>query len=392
MDPKIYLAIDNCFASKRWVQPAEWMRVIKGLGLRYIEASADTERDPLYQGEAFTKDWIREVRAQSERQDMVVKNLYSGHGTYATCGLSHYDARVRRRFCDDWMKAQMDTAQALGAGFGFFAHGFDETLLQDDALYEARLEELYQLLAELATHAREIGMNYVGLEQMYSPHQPPWRIADAARLMREVYRRTGAPFYITVDLGHMNGQQFFRKPDEEYVREALARVRGGERPKRLWFGTWRARELFRAACAGELEESAAVAEILADAEAHPNLFAHPEDGSISAWVRAHGCYSPIIHLQQSDGVTSPHWTFTAANNARGVVRAEEFLRDLAAAYAQPEDPSMPPKCGEVVLTLEPFISTAGSAYDLLDELEESVAYWRRFIPRDGMRLSEIVAK
>ena len=142
MDPKVYLAIDNCFASKRWAQPAEWMRVIRGLGLRYIEASADTECDPLYQGEAFTRDWIEDVRRECERQDMVVKNVYSGHGTYATCGLSHYDGRVRRRFCDDWMKAQMNTAQALGAGFGFFAHGFDETLLQDDALYEARLEEL----------------------------------------------------------------------------------------------------------------------------------------------------------------------------------------------------------------------------------------------------------
>lgn len=392
MDPKIYLAIDNCFASKRWARPAEWMRVIRGLGLRYVEASADTECDPLYMGEAFTKDWIDEVRREGERQDVVVKNLYSGHGTYATCGLSHYDARVRRRFCDQWMKAQMNTAQALGAGFGFFAHGFDETLLQDDALYEARLEELYALLAELAVHAREIGMNYVGIEQMYSPHQPPWRIADAARLMREVYARAGAPFYITADLGHMNGQQFFQRPDAEYICAQLARVRAGEKPRRLWFGTRHARELFHQACAGARDEASAVAEILADVEAHPNLFAKPEDGSIGAWVRAHGCYSPIIHLQQSDGVSSPHWTFTPENNARGVVRAEAFLRDLAAAYAQPEDPSMPPRCGEVVLTLEPFISTAGSAYDLLEELEESVAYWRGFIPRDGMRLSEIVTK
>ena len=46
----------------------------------------------------------------------------------------------------------------------------------------------------------------------------------------------------------------------------------------------------------------------------------------------------------------------------------------------------------MALTLEPFIAAAGRAYDLLDGPEESVAYWRRFIPKDGMRLSEIVTK
>ena len=66
-----------------------------------------------------------------------------------------------------------------------------------------------------------------------------------------------------------------------------------------------------------------------------------------------------------------------------------MLRALIASYAQPDDPSMPPKCDEIVLTFEPFISTAGNTYDLLDELRESVAYWRQYVPRDGMRLSEI---
>ena len=75
MDPKIYLGIDNCFASKRWVRPAEWLKQIRSLGLRYIEASADTECDPLYMGPAFTRDWIMAVQRGCEEMDMVVKNL-----------------------------------------------------------------------------------------------------------------------------------------------------------------------------------------------------------------------------------------------------------------------------------------------------------------------------
>ena len=44
--------------------------------------------------------------------------------------------------------------------------------------------------------------------------------------------------------------------------------------------------------------------------------------------------------------------------ANRIIRACHELRIKAvAAYAQEDDPTMPPKCGEVVLTLEPFIST-----------------------------------
>ncbi len=389
MDPIIYLGIDNCFASKRWVRPMEWARVISDLGLKHVEASADTECDPLYMGKAFTQDWIKETLDACAKFGLRVNNVYSGHGTYATCGLTHYDPRVTRRFLDDWMKAQVDTAKALGAGFGFFAHGFEEMLLQDDALYRAKLDELYNTLSELAAYSKAQGVDYVGIEQMYSPHQPPWRIDDAAELMREVYRRSGAPFYITADLGHMNGQQYFQKPTAEDMARAIVSAREGNPVRRLWPGTVHAHDIYQEAVAGQRTIGDAVKAIMADVEAHPHLFAKPEDASNEAWVRRMGCYSPIIHLQQTDGYTSPHWTFTAENNAKGIVRPEAFLRDLKTSFAQADDLEMPPKCGEVTLTFEPFIATAGNTFDLLDGIAESVRCWRKWVPKDGIRLSKI---
>ena len=319
----------------------------------------------------------------------MVKNVYSGHGTYATCGLSHYDPRVTKRFLDQWMKAQVDTAAALGAGFGFFAHGFEELLLQDDGLYVEKLNALYDTLSDLAAYAGSKGVAYVGIEQMYSPHQPPWRIADAEELMREVYRRSGAPFYITADLGHMNGQQYFQRPDAECVAQAILRAREGSPIRRLWLGSAHAHDTYRQAAAGEISVSRAVNSIMSDVDTHPHLFARPEDASNDAWVDRVGAYSPIIHLQQTDGKSSPHWTFTAENNRRGIVKPEAFLRALKASFARPDDPAMPPKCGEITLTFEPFIATAGNTYDLLDDIAESVRCWRRWIPRDGVHLSEI---
>ena len=390
MDPKLYLAIDNCFAAKRWIRPAEWMRVIKEMGLRYIEASADTECDPLHMGPDFTRDWIEDVRRCEAELDMKVVNLYSGHGTYVTSGLAHYDARVAARFRDAWVKKQMDTANALGAGFGFFVHGFEELLLQDHALYMEKLDSLYDALADIACYAVELGMPGAGVEQMYSPHQPPWTIEGTLKLLKEVYRRSGgAPFYITADLGHMNGQQYFARPTEEKLREWIARLRAGAPIRRAWLGTARARSLCFDAAQGRMDEAEAVKAILQDVQEHPNLFAEACDWDICAWMRAVGCYSPIVHLQQSDGKSSPHWPFSEECNRRGVVRAEEVLAALADSYAQPDDPEMPPKCEEIYLTFEPFISTAGSTYDLIDDMKQSVAYWRRWIPEDGMRLSEV---
>ena len=81
MYPRIYLAIDNCFASKRWSTPADWMKVISDAGIYYVEASADNECDPLYSGTDFLKDWCSDVRAHSADTGVRIANLYSGHGT-----------------------------------------------------------------------------------------------------------------------------------------------------------------------------------------------------------------------------------------------------------------------------------------------------------------------
>jgi hypothetical protein len=58
--PKIYLAIDNCFASKRWTNPGDWMSIIADTGVNYVEASADNEIDPIYSTEIYRRKWLDE--------------------------------------------------------------------------------------------------------------------------------------------------------------------------------------------------------------------------------------------------------------------------------------------------------------------------------------------
>lgn len=391
MLPRISLGIDNCFASKRWTRPADWMQLIKDMGLNLVEASADTECDPLYMGAEYTADWIKEVQECSARYGVQVANLYSGHGTYVTLGLAHTHPHVRERFRDGWLKEQANTARSLGAGLGFFAHAVNDATLQCTSQYKDTMDTLYDDLANLASYASDIGLSSIGVEQMYAPHQPPWTLSSAQDMLVNVVQRSGKPFYLTLDLGHMNGQQYFNRPTGGQVAQWIERAKKGERLRKLWLGSAAARRLFADAVKGQLTVLSAVSQIESDMEQHPHLFSLPEDGSLSKWVQTFGCYSPIIHLQQSDGVSSPHWPFSTEWNNKGIVKAPDVLRDIAKAYENPPEKGLPPKCEHIVLTLEPFISTAGNSYDAVEDIVASVEYWRSFVPKDGMTLEEILA-
>jgi D-erythrulose 1-phosphate 3-epimerase len=389
-DPVVSLAIDNCFASKRWTAPKDWMSLIKDLGLSLVEASADTECDPLYMGEAYLEDWGNEVRQWSDKLGVRVANMYSGHGTYATLGLTHTDERVRYRFRDGWLKTYARTAKKLNAGMGFFAHAIPEPALQEPKDYELFLTILYEGLGELADFAAQIGLPSIGVEQMYTPHQPPWTVGGAKHLLAEVFHSSQAPFYLTLDLGHMNGQQYFQKPTRHQIIEWIHQKAAGKPCKRIWLGPQKAMEIFRRAVLGEISTSKAVEQIEQQWENYSYLFASSQDCSVHHWLQELGCYSPIIHLQQSDGKSSPHWPFSPEYNQKGIIRVEEVIHSIARAYQKEPQAGLPPPCSEIVLTFEPFISTAGNTNDALEEIEQSIQHWRQYIPRDGMRLSEVL--
>ncbi len=389
-DPKISLAIDNCFASKRWTRPSDWMPMIKDMGITLVEASADTECDPLYMGKDYTTDWVDDVKRCSDRLGVRVVNLYSGHGTYATLGLAHTDDRVRIRFRDEWMKAQADTARKLNAGLGFFAHAIHDPALQEPLEYGKYTRRLYEDLANLAEYASDIGLASIGVEQMYSPHQPPWTRKGARALLKAVYSLKKAPFYLTLDVGHMNGQQLFQKPAADQIEEWIDLKANEKVCPNVWVGPKRAMDVFVQAVAGSITRKHAIEKMQAIWEGYDYLFSEPQDSSVHLWLEEFSCFSPIIHLQQSDGRSSPHWSFSPEFNEKGIIKADEVLRSMGAAYSREQEEGMPPVRDEIVLTLEPFIGTAGNNYDALEQIRQSVCYWRQFIPQDGMLLSDIL--
>ena len=382
--PKIYLAIDNCFASKRFTHPSEWAEVIRDLGLTYVEASADNECDPMYMGQEYLSWWSGEVKKAMAATGIVVANLYSGHGTYATLGLSHTHPIVRDRFLNKWLKPMAKTAASVGAGLGFYCHAFTDSVLQDPQKYAEAEHTLYRDLAELAAFGAAEGLGILGVEQMYTPHQIPWTVEGSEKLLREVYLIGGAPFYLTVDVGHMNGQRKFSRPDDDKIREMHARYRAGDPVPELWLGPKEAARLF------ENSDSLPLDEISALMDEYPHMFAPAEDGDPYRWLERLAGYSPIIHLQQATATSSPHWAFTKENNARGIVEPEKVLRAIKAHYDAAPAEGLPPLLPDLYLTLEIFTGTADINRAVLQRIRESVAYWRAFIPEDGLTLDRLV--
>lgn len=380
VNPRIYLAIDNCFAQKRFTRPQEWCEVIRSLGLQYIEASADTELDPLYMDRAYLRDWICEVQRAQERNGVKVVNLYSGHGSYTTLGLMHSDERVRLHLIREWFYPMIDIAAQLDAGFGFYAHAFPHSTLQDAAAYAAQVERLTETLAMLNRHAADRGCRALSVEQMYAPHQYPWRIRDAEQLIREVTRRSGRSFYFTEDLGHHSTQ--FLLPSAARVSSMLGGIEDG-----CWLGSDAA---YAVADENPRELEAALFQVMRDIDTHRHLFAKPEDGDCYAWLERLGCYSPIIHLQQTDGNHSGHFSFTPEMNAWGKVRPEAVLQKLWRSCQSPVRAGMPEPCEKIFLTFEIFIGAAAPIHDALEQIRTSVRYWRKWIPEDGLPLSALI--
>lgn len=373
MYPKIYLAIDNCLLYKRWTRPDEWARIFRDLGIFCVEASADNELDPLYTGEEHLKRWVNEAREAEEKYGVKVANLYSGHGSYTTLGMAHPEFSVRKQIVDKFFKPLINISGQLNAGMGFFAHAFEHRALQSPDSYLQYVKYVEDALVEINTYAGQVGCGDLGIEKMYTPHQYPWRNDDVRELLHNVTVRSGRNFYFTEDVGHHSPK--FVAPKKESL---LGEMRD------TWLGS---DEAYRLARLGGVD---AWESVKREVNSNPQLFISEKEGGCYETLSALGCYSPIVHLQQTNGHSSSHLPFTEAGHQKGIITAEKILRSIKKSYDRPEDSSMPKRVDKIYLTLELFSGTTSFMNDVLDDCKRSAEYWRRFIPEDGITLDKLV--
>lgn len=389
MDPIISIGIDNCFAIKRWVTPSEWARVIREMGMRYVEGVTDLEIEPLLTPKEYHDDWIAEVNEQQAKHGIDVVMMYSNDSTYDTVGLAHPDRRVREHYVENWFDEFLRITGAIGAAAGYFVHGIPEELLFDKRRYQEAKSNIHSCFCRIGALAQQHNVGTVALEQMYTPHQPPFTIDGMRQLMRQMKHDSLTPLYLTEDVGHHC--PYYLMPTEETLRSGFARYcTDGYIP--IWLGSLCAQGLFAAERqAGRTElRKETIQAILEDSLQNSHLFCSQRDTDCYEWLRALGAWSPIIHLQQTDGKHSSHAPFSPETNATGIIHPVRILRALAECYKQPEDPTMPPRCEQIYLIQELYLSTKDIGYQGLNRLAWSTDYLRHFIPKDGMRLSELL--
>lgn len=386
------MVADNCFAIKRWVDPMEWAKKIKDIGLKYIEMSTDNECDPLYNTEEYLKKWVENVKISEEKTGTKVVNFYTGYQTYRTIGLAHPDKRVSKRLLENWLKKMVKVAKSLNSGLGFYLHAVPENALQSPEAFNKTHEQVLENLSELAAYAWENGKVQISLEQMYSPQQTPWTIKGAKEFIKEIYRRTEKPFYITIDVGHQIGQRKFLRPKFEDIKKAMSGFKQGGKIENIWLGPLSAYNIFEKALKRDIIYlEGYIKEIEFKMDKYPYMFAEYKDGDTYKWFEELACYSPIVHLQQNDGTCSwGHAPFTKEYNNKGIIMPDKVLKAIARSYEKKEEVGMPPRCDNIYLSFEIFASNTEFSYDIIKKMKESVDYWRQFIPKDGLPLNELL--
>ena len=388
--PRIYLTLDNCFAIKRWVCPSQWMPLIKEIGFESIQASFDNEIDFLYSPDWYIEKWFQEVREQEVETGVQVDTFYTGYQTYRTAGLAHPDDQMANYLMDHWVKKAVEWVGKKKAymGVSFFAMTLD--VLQDPGKYQMVYEKVINRLQTIAKYAKQAGIVFCS-EAMYAPHQPSWTIAGTKQLLKDCYKN-GHPIYTTVDVGHMIGQDRFLRPEESMVVESIRQAKKGAVRPEFWLGAEHTQQLWRTAVKNGDDSARAVQEIMDDIERYSYLFSEAKDSSEYAWLKELGCYSPILHMQQTNGITASHAAFTSKTNENGIIKGEKLLKAIKDSYDQPEEAGMPPKAEKIYLAFEIFASNTEYPHEIINKLKETAAYWKQFVPENGIRLDDLVAR
>ncbi len=325
--PTLEIGINGAFLTRRWEEPENWMRLTRECGYSVHSFCGDVI-DPFFSGDrGFQFEQARAAREAAARYGVTICDLYTGVATHRFHGLSHSDFRARQRMVE-WIEQAAKLAAEMGApALGGHWDAFSVEVLSDPVRTAEAKRRLYETFRELAVRLKGSGLKALYQEQMYIPSEKPWTLSECEEFLVEVNRdNAGIPVYVTLDVGHMAGMHYgLTGDDTDYI----------------------------------------------------------------AWLRRFATVAEVIHLQQTTLDASHHWAFTDEYNRRGHVRMEAVIEAIQYAHAhhheQPFSKFMKP-VGRHWLVAEIIPGSTKTESALLQELRESAAHLRQFIPEGGLQL------
>ncbi len=322
----IDIGINGAFLTRRWEEPDNWMRLTKECGYPRHSFCADV-LDPFFSGDkSYQMEAAQATKEAAARHGVRIVDIYTGVATHRFHGLSHSDARVRERMAV-WVREAFDLAAAMGVDtFGGHEDAFSVEVLGDPKRTEDAWERIIGAMRALAVDAKQRGLAALYSEQMYIPSEVPWTLEQTERFLRECNENNpdGVPVRVAIDVGHMAGNHYgLSGADLDY----------------------------------------------------------------KAWLRRFGAHAGVIHLQQTTADASHHWPFTPANNDKGHVDMDAVLENIVASHREWDSGPLAKYVSapdDVTLVAELIPGSTKTESALLDELTQSAAYLRRFIPEGGL--------
>ncbi len=193
------LAINNCFAVKRWPRPADWAPIVAGeLGLDLVELSLDLVDD--VESQAGRDRWAGELEAALGRHGLRAETVFTGLAAYSLNLLMHPDG-ARRRAAMNWYVSVVDLAARVGArGAGGHVGAMSVPDWSDPAARAERWAGLQAGLTEIAGTARAAGLEYLLVENLAS-HREPSTMAGLETLLADG-DGDHVPVRLCLDVGH----------------------------------------------------------------------------------------------------------------------------------------------------------------------------------------------
>jgi D-erythrulose 1-phosphate 3-epimerase len=194
------LGINNCFAVKRWPEPAAWARLVRErLGLTLVQHSLDLV-EPTAPSALLTSQ-AAAVRKACGDFGLEAHSTFTGLAAYTSNQLLHPDPQARAT-AEEWYGRMIDFTEALGAKVTGGHIGAYSAL---DAAEDRRRSELDRQLAgsmeRLTRRARLAGLSAFLVENL-APVREPSTFKSVESLLT-AGDDSHVPVRLCLDVGHM---------------------------------------------------------------------------------------------------------------------------------------------------------------------------------------------
>jgi sugar phosphate isomerase/epimerase len=194
------LAVNAGFAVNRFPEPEAWLGIVGGrLGVRYAQFVADL-LNPFLPA-AVIEAQVGKIRAAAERFGVTIDSAFTSAFTRVNHVL-HPDPQVREAWVR-WYEDLLRLAARLGArGAGGHFGILSVRDFEDPARRERMMAEGIRNWQRLAGLARDLGMQFLMIEPMSVPREPPATIRDTHNLLARLNDGAAVPIRVCLDVDH----------------------------------------------------------------------------------------------------------------------------------------------------------------------------------------------